>query len=71
MSETPPDLVVRVESVANVAAVEPVSSAGRTWLADLEVEPWQRLGESVGVDVRIIPRLIDHATNDGLTVAAW
>ena len=62
------DLAVSFEIGSNVASVTPRTDDGRAWLKSAPVEPWQRLGESVGVDVRVVDRLVADAEADGLVV---
>jgi hypothetical protein len=62
------DLAVSFERGSNVASVTPRTDDGRAWLRSAPFEPWQRLGDAVGVDVRLVDRLISDAEADGLVV---
>jgi hypothetical protein len=62
------DLAVAFERGSNVASVTPRTDDGREWLRSAPFEPWQRLGDVVGVDVRVVDQLIADAESDGLVV---
>ncbi len=62
------DLAVSFEPGSNVASVTPQTDAGRAWLQSAPLEAWQRLGDAVGVDVRVVDQLVADAEADGLVV---
>jgi hypothetical protein len=62
------DLAVSFEIGSNVASVTPRTNDGRAWLRSAPFEPWQRLGDAVGGDVRVVDQLIFDAEADGLVV---
>ncbi len=62
-----PDIIIRDEG--SVFLVKPVSDAGRQWIdTNLQTEPWQWLGEALGVEHRFITDIIDGMLGDGLIV---
>lgn len=53
----------------SVLQFEGLTDAGRDWLRDnCDSEPWQWLGNRLGVDHRYAGNLIEHAAEDGLRV---
>ena len=63
-----PDFDVRNEG--SIVQFMPWSKAAEEWIeANVQYEPWQRLGRSLNVDHRYAEALLQGIVNDGLTVA--
>lgn len=58
-----------VENHGTVAMLTPMSPEAREWVDEhLQVEPWQRMGASIACEPRLLADVLEHVTEDGLTV---
>lgn len=59
------DLAFRDEG--SIWLMTPTSKHGAAWIAgNVNVEDWQRHGDSICIDFRYVDCLIDEAVNDGM-----
>jgi hypothetical protein len=64
-----PSADFRVTYHGTVTTITPVSDRCREWLEDnLEIEPWQRFGNSIAVEPRYVEQLAEAMIEEGLVM---
>lgn len=60
---------VRVEYLGTVCVFQPLGPCGWEWLREsLTIEAWQIIGGGIAVESRMVSKIIDAMTDDGLSV---
>ena len=58
-----------VDRMGSIVGITPMNQAAREWLdANCQAEPWQWQGETLTVDGRMAPEILEGMTAAGLTV---
>lgn len=59
----------QTDRMGSVVGVTPMNQAAREWLdANAQAEPWQWQGETLNIDQRMAPPIIDAAVAAGFAV---
>ena len=61
---------VRCERSSNLVMVEPISRRAKAWVeANVQVEPWQWLGQRFAADAGMVSQMLEGMRTEGLRVA--
>ena len=68
-AQSDPQADFRITYHGTITTITPLSDACREWVEDnVEIEPWQRFGNSIAIEPRYVEQLADAMIEEGLVM---